>query len=669
MRLLSPELTAAQKQAPLAYPKLKVEIKNKRASVVHLVWERLYTGSEYANHHGVAMPSDGSLIRIYIAANNHLYRQRVVNPDEESDYTSWTDVGAAYVGCNIAICANGATVLIFWCDPDGYTIKYIFSITSGATWSDPVTLVTLVDHPNWLAAAMKPDGDVCLIYSHTNTISARKYTGGSWTGPYDRVTNPTHCNGLAIVYHDDWNILITGDDADDNRCVWQCVFGDGNQATLNTWTDLDPIMQMATDSNYKYFEVFLDYIDTFRAFWVEYYDLATFTWRNYWTHSIPGKDFIDNLWREPIPFNLNYLHTVALCHSATHAWATTPDGVWRASIAETTWDITNAVIAATQNLTPKTFNSTLKTTLDNTTGTYNDFSKLGYEIILSLGYVTTAGNEYSATPSFWITGWKFVSPPWFPLHMIYPYGVIGTLDIEAEDIWDHLKGWKARRPFSWAVGTKTVHQLLEFVLARAGFELDVISASTAIDNFKPAFEIKEGYTGLWAVKKLLSYVEDVLIQKGAKLYLKQPLIGDTVDYTYNSMYYVAHIVYRGSYGTHQWTPNRAQVWGTTLMVEKFEWDQVDPVFDKLSRVEKPTYPDVTRAGERADAELRKGEMWTGSGGYAQVPVNCGQEIFDIISLTDYTAGIVALIRRVIAIKTTYNAKSGSYLQMLQLGLP
>ena len=531
MRLLSPELKAAQRQAPLAYPKLKVEIKNRRGSVVHLVWERLYTGTEPKNEHGVAMPANGNLIRIRMSQNIHLCRQTVVAPDEESDYTAWTDMGNYYGECTIACCASGENALIFWCEDGGYKLQFIESVDSGASWGAVTDLVTLVTHPTRLAAAMKPNGDVCLLYRTAGIITAKKRVSGSWGDPIAQTSNPDLCGNLSLVYHDDWNVLVTGRDVDDKRYVWQCILGDGNQATVDTWTALDPIMEMAADSVYDFWAGSLDYIDTFRAFWSERYLVITFPTRNYWTHTIPGKDFIDNLWREPVPFNLEHSHSLALCHSATHAWATTADGVWRASLAETTWDITNAVVAASQNLTPKTFNSTLKTTLDNTTGTYDSFSKLGYEIILSLGYVTTAGNEYSATPSFWITGWKFVSPPWFPLHMIYPYGVIGTLDIEAEDIWDHLKGWKARRPFEWAVDTKTVHELLEFVLARAGFELDEISASTAIDNFKPAFDIKEGYTGLWAVKKLLSYVEDVLIQKGAQLYLKQPLIGDTVDYT------------------------------------------------------------------------------------------------------------------------------------------
>lgn len=834
MRTLTSTLEARQKQAPLAEPRLKVEIKNKRGSVVHLKWSRLYTGSESDDYHDVAMPGDGSLIRIRIGSDDHLYRQRVTSPDENSNYSNWTDMGAVRGGCKPTICASGANVLIFWCHTDNLTIKYVESTNNGGSYGAVQDLVTLDNYPYHLTASMKPNGDVCLIYFEFDAFYARKRVGGSWTTSsqkyehYDTgddgyetiygdqwraqtfggfgshvigrvrlklyrvgspgdltvsiqeiddndhptggdlcsgtingnilttdtagawyeitlgygfyldttktyaivaralsgdasncvrwradITSPTYtsgnavastdggstwasqtdrdllfeeyshteyvysnpknkpniCNSLAVVYHDDWNVLVTGRDTADDRFVWLCVLGDGTQATLNTWTALQDTMAMASTSYYRYKAAFIDYLDTFRPFWVEMYDAEEIKYRNYWSHSTPNKDFIANLWREPIPFNLESQYGIAITHSATHAWLSTPYGVWRASREVTTWDITNDVVEVRQWFAPERYRSRLKVVLDNTAGTYSDFDKLGYEMILYLGYLTSEGNEYSPTPSFWITGWKFRSPPWFPLHMIYPPGVIGTLEIEAEDIWEILKGWKARRPFEWAVNTKTVKQLLEFVLARGGFELGEFSSSTAINNFKPEFEIREGYNARWAVKKLLSWVEDVLIQRDSKLYLKKPASGDGVDYTYDSMYGNAHLVYRGNYGVHQWDPNRAQVWGTNIMVERFEWDQVDKVFDKLSRVEKPTYPDTTRAAERADAELRKGEMWEGAGGWAQIPVNCGQEIFDVIQVTDYTAGVTNLKRRVLGIYTTYRRKYWHYMQKLLLGLP
>jgi len=669
MRELSETLLAEQQLAPIALGRIKVEVKNKRGSVRILAFERLYEGAEQDHRHGVAMPGDGSLIRIRLAGDPlYIYRQRVTDPDENSDYTQWTQIEQCHYS-RPAVCASGANVLIFWVGTDPYPIRYIESTDNGATWTEPATLTSPANCPYWLAAAMKPNGDVCLIYWEWDVVKALKRTSGSWGSPATWTNDVNQCSSLAIVYHDDWNILVTGRDVDDNRSVWTCVYGDGNQASVGTWTALQDIMVMGTDTSYDYRAGSIDYLDEFRPFWCEWRNSPPETYHIYWTYSLPDKDYIDNLWREPIPFNYDSYYGLAICHSATHAWLSSPNGVWRASRDETIWDITSKVVEIKQWFAPQRYQSRLNVVVDNTAGLYNSFNKLGYEAIVYLGYKTAIGDEYSATPSCWITGWKFASPPWFPLLMIYPAGVLGTLHIEAETAWDILEGHKARRLFEWTAGQKSVKQLLEFVLARAGFELVEISSSSAINNFKPEFKILEGYTLRWAVKKLLSYVDDIVFQRDDKFYLKQPQDDDSVDYTYDSAFGNAHIVYRGQYGLHKWHPNRAQVWGTNLMVERFAWDQVDAIYDDLSRVEKPTYPDTTRATERAELELRKGEVWTGAGGWCQVPTNCGQELFDVIQITDRTAGVYNTKRRVLGIHTTYKKKGWQYIQKLSLGMP
>jgi hypothetical protein len=1003
MRELSATLLATQQMAPIAEGRIKVEVKNKRGSVRILHFDRLYEGAEQEFKHAVTMPGDGSLIRARIQYNAPstyiLYRQRVTSPDEESDYSTWTSLGEVGWTAGTALCSQGANVLHFWVDTDCKTIKYQESTDYGASWGVVTTLYVPSIAIYHMAAAMKPNGDVCVIFWEVDKVYALKrtsgvwgavgmeeyyatgddtgdtliqgdnwqaqtfttqdaytmakvklklyrsgnpgiitvsikatdvnghptgddlcsgttdgdtlttdtageereipltpgyalaistkyaivvrcaagttamfeyyntggdtqhpfrtnvwpaqtftpqiahtitkvklklyrqgsptgghialratdasghptganlavcnfdpstittdypgqwyeftfsssyglsadtkyaivaytdtgdnsnrlywrcdsssptYTGGceelsvdsgvSWTtyiahdylfeewgidtssGFYWRedASSPTYaggyvevsanagsswtgyggrdkwfrnyggeafawtndvsiCSSLAIVYHDDWNIIITGRDTLDNRSVWICVFGDGNQAPLNTWTALQDIMVMGTDTAYDYRGAFIDYLDEFRAFWVELRSSPEEGRRVYWTHSLPTHDFIDNLWREPIPFNYGSEDTspniqggIAICHSETHAWLSTADGVWRAARAESTWDVTSKVVQIKQWFAPQRYQSRLSVVLDNTAGLYNSFDKLGYEVIVYLGYKTAIGSEYSPTPSCWVTGWKFASPQWFPLRMIFPAGVIGTLHIEAETAWDILEGHKARRLFEWSPGQKSVKQLLQFVLARAGFDLVELSSSDAINNFKPEFKILEGYTLRWAVKKLLSYVDDIVFQRGDTFYLKQPQAADAVDYTYDSAFGNAHIVYRGEYGLSKWDRNRAQVWGTNLMVERYDFDQIEAVYDDLSRVEKPIYPDTTRAAERALIELRKGEMWTGSGGWCQVPTNCGQEIFDVIKITDRPAGVYNSKRRVLGIYTTYNKLNWQYIQKLNLGMP
>lgn len=98
-----------------------------------------------------------------------------------------------------------------------------------------------------------------------------------------------------------------------------------------------------------------------------------------------------------------------------------------------------------------------------------------------------------------------------------------------------------------------------------------------------------------------------------------------------------------------------------------EWPQVTMVRDRLSRVTTPTYPDITRAAERADAELRKAEILTGEESWMTAPTNCGLEPWDILQITDLNAGVSSIRRRVLRIKSYWNARHWAYAQTITLG--
>jgi len=111
MRSLSETLLAAQKEATRT-PYVKLEAKNKVAGVVRYDWSRLYNGSEDDYFHAVTMPGDGSLIRVRITPpsdSRKLYRQRVADPDPESDFSQWVYTNQ-YNAVIVACCSSGAEV-------------------------------------------------------------------------------------------------------------------------------------------------------------------------------------------------------------------------------------------------------------------------------------------------------------------------------------------------------------------------------------------------------------------------------------------------------------------------------------------------------------------------------------------------------------------------------
>ena len=77
MRTLSNSLLSAQRSGA-SLPYVKVEIVAKVGGVTRFNWERLYQGGEPDYFHAIAMPGDGSLIRLRVdPADNKLYWQKV----------------------------------------------------------------------------------------------------------------------------------------------------------------------------------------------------------------------------------------------------------------------------------------------------------------------------------------------------------------------------------------------------------------------------------------------------------------------------------------------------------------------------------------------------------------------------------------------------------------
>ena len=79
-------------------------------------------------------------------------------------------------------------------------------------------------------------------------------------------------------------------------------------------------------------------------------------------------------------------------------------------------------------------------------------------------------------------------------------------------------------------------------------------------------------------------------------------------------------------------------------------------------------PELTEetAQQRGQAILRQSEIESEGGGIL-VPVNCGQQLYDVIAVTDPPAGLDAIKQRVLGIILGYYPQRGEYRQRLQFG--
>jgi hypothetical protein len=639
MRSLPSALLAAQKSAS-AIPYVQVEIGDRISGVRRLEWERLYSGSEADSYHAATMPGDGSLIRCRVDGGS-LYVQRVTSPGPGSNFSNWTLTDAA-ANAGVALASRGAQVLLFYVGTNGRTIYLRESTDYGATFDSATAITTAATAVGWLAADLKVDDTVLFIYSVGSTVYAMKRSDGDWGSPSAWTNSLASVSGLACHYQGDFNVVVSGSDAQGASKVWTCIYGDDYSQAVDTWSPLREVTMASADSDMEFRAPFLAYPDVFRLTFVEKYTGSESYSRPYFSFSPITAEYMSNLWREPVPMNPTSDYGLAIVCSTSAVWLTTPWGVWRASLTTPPLDVTADVLEMTTETDPD--GGRLRLVLRNDDGRYLDLSgeraviKTGGEVRPSPGYQTASGPLASSGLAYWIEGWEYTSAEGK-----------ATLVLYARDAWQLLASWRARRQYAWAQGEKNVFQLLSFIMARAGLEFSSAGGSGIVADLYPSFTIYPGESGATAARRLLAMVPDVLFVRGHLTYIKNPQADEASDYSYGT----DHAIFHGRYGSQRPQANRVQVFGDDLFVEAFQWNDIEDSYDRVRQVHDLNLDTVARAQDRADAEMRHQEMASGSGEIA-VPVNCGQEIYDVVSITDESAGLTDARWRVIGLSMRYS---------------
>ena len=662
MRTLSATLLAEQKKATRT-PYVKVEVKNLINGVVRLDWTRLYTGAEPDYFHAVTMPGDGSLIRLRItpvADSRKLYRQRVANPGPSSDFSTWTYTNQ-YNAAVVACCSLGAEVSIFWIDGVNRKIYRIKSADNGATWGSP----ELIDYSpttaiHGIAAAYKPNGDLALFYADQATLYLRRLIAGAWQAreSWDKTTGDL--SGVACVYDTDWNLFVTGQDTAGNFKLWSLIYGDGGDVAAGTWSALKEFASAPSGGGFEYRQSFMAKPDVYRIFYVEKFTGTQSYNRPFWSHSVLDTAFLSNLWREPVPFNLSSEYGLAIAHHGDYCWLSSPNGVWRAPLATQSLDLTADVLSVRQEQGEEIGKLTVE--LRNDDGRYSTLPApldIGCQLDFSPGYATSAGDESSPGQTYILEAYEHTSG-----------GGRATLVLIATDGWQSIDSWRARHQFRWnkASNELNARDILAFALARVGLQLEVVSQSTVITGFYPDFTINPNNRGDLVIRRLLSFVPDVIFIEGNKAYLVNPLSSDSSTYSYG----LDHPIYEGRYQVGAWKLNRVQVEGydtvadAPVIVDSLEWGEINKLYDKLHQLFDRNIDSVAEAQQRGEAYLREAEVESANG-IIRIPTNCGQQLYDVIDITDSRAGLSAQKKRVLGLTLVYQPSKAQYEQRLALG--
>ncbi len=668
MRTLSNTLVAAQKQAS-HIPCVKLEAVNKTAGVTRLDWQRLYSGIEEDYFHTLTIAGDGSLIRARITTpsdSRKLYVQRTANPSAESDFGNWTYTNQ-YNAVVVTAVSFGATVYIFWIKSDR-KIQLITSINYGSSWS----AVQLIDYApstaiNGISAACKTNGDIALFFADQSTLYVKKLVNGQWQPKSAWNKSTGGLSGMSAFYDNDWLLFITGKDSGGNYKLWSLVYGDEGNLPAGNWGELKTFAEAPSDDNYSYRHTFLDKPDVFRCGYIEKFEGNEAYSRPFFSYTIDSTAFANNLWYEPQPFDLSSEYGLAAAHYNDCCWLSSANGVWRASLAVQSLELDDEIIS----LKNETDGAASKLTVE----LINDNAKfasltaplaIGCRLNFSPGYKTSHGNELSSGQSFSLDTYEYINSDG-----------VSKLVLYASNRWRDIERWVSKQQFRWNGNSDdmNIKEILAFILARAGLRLEVISESATANDFYPDFCINPGMKGNDVIRKLLSFMPDLLFIEGDKAYLINPSADDASIYSYSasSDNPTAHSISKGRYLTkipdYNYIKNKVfdNKSGQHFITSCYDWEDIKNSSARIETLDDSNISTVSLGQDRGNAIMRKYHMKSAVD-YICVPVNCGQQVYDVIDITDKHAGLTAIKRRVIGISLFYNTGKGLYEQVLMLTL-
>jgi|GEM_PF-1006473 len=685
---LTDTLFAAQKK-PYRLPYVEAKVYDYEAGIKRLSWTRVYEGSEPDNHHGIAFDGQGSMHRIRAAADNKLYHQKITSPGPSSDYSQWTQIATDCAG-PCAIAASGAKVYIFYRTTTNVLWKY-YSHDYGQSWDD----AQLADYTDVLslAACWRGTGDIVVCFalkaSQLNGIvldtSDQTTTPHTWSDANHPLLDTY---GIGVTFNASTpaiEIVLAGKESDSPYNHYD-LFRTRLSSTYN-FSPLDSFLMSpdGEDITYEYPDCHLptapkDY-ETNRIVAAEKFAGTTAYTRPITCHMVKGTNWSDTTFTEPRPHPViasgawQSPYGLRLQSTSDYWWMEKPNGVWQAPRpADSPLDLSKDIITLSlQNVIASpdlSGHGNLVFELNNSKGIYNVGAGLvpaklnkRYELVLRLGYKTTAGDESVDAGTYWVDSWEHSSTPNQSLFTIHCLDARGLMD-----------RWSARYQMRWnkdEVNPRSVWQILYQLLARVGIRLTNTPPkpqSSAISNFYPDFTVNPGTQGTQALKKLLSFVPDHLVLRGQEAFTKNPLADEESCYSYGT----DHTILSGKYA-HAVTPSRSRALGqaeddSRIVQESFDWPLLQLAIDILEQDYDPNLQTVARTQERADALLREASLRAQRGNLV-IPTNVGQELFDVVEVTDARCGITEQNYRVHAIRTDYDRRNALYRQRLTIGAP
>jgi len=279
--------------------------------------------------------------------------------------------------------------------------------------------------------------------------------------------------------------------------------------------------------------------------------------------------------------------------------------------------------------------------LNNSDGALTALDLKGYKLVLSYGMRTPAGEETSDAAPLYVVGQTLNSQEG---SLVCVLTAIGLSDILAED-----RANDSYIPTS--SDTKTVKTLIGEILAATlacynhcpAYDVVWDSEDSLIDVYQPkdSFRIYIGGSRMAAIRRLLDYTKCVgRFQADGKYHIMSPTTtGTTYDYEYTLE--GGHVFFAKAYRKALVIPNYVVVQSRDADSPQYTGYYTDAdsitAFREVRNYIQTSLASNAQATAIATAVISKYQMQANMGS-AEVPMNCGAEIFDYVKVTDSREG-------------------------------
>ena len=473
-----------------------------------------------------------------------------------------------------------------------------------------------------------------------------------WTNTLSRI------DGVTCAFIDgDWAVVVCGRLPDGSSGVWSCALGAGSSQTVGTWSPLREVIASAAGAGVTHRQPSLCVADGPRLSFVESFGGVKGYVQTLTTHAPAAARFRDHRWREPSPFGGTLRTGPALAADASHAWLTTPSGVWRAGIAAREIDLSDSVIYADVKETPRGSSLTLHLAEDSRldSSITQGSGPLGHEVSIAWGYETSAGGETGQAQRYWTREVRRETRRGGPVTVL-----------EAEDAWWFLGNTRTRRQLVWPPHTTSVWTILLRLLTMAGLSVSLARSSPSIVSTYPAMTVSPNESIAVAINRLMARVPDLLRFSDGTLEAVQALETDASVYAYGGA--GEHALLDAGRSSTLSRVNHVQVYGDGAVGQAVNEAEVESIGNLLVQVVDRSLTTAHVAAIRAEAELRtRGALQP----FARitVPVNAGQQLHDVVTVTAPSVGWDAERLRAAGLRTRYDVggPQAVYRQDIDLG--